>query len=61
MIVEKESYRAALLIIKSKFTEIECGEPADLVFLPNMPTRQREMLLPHVPDTPLDGMKEGVG
>jgi hypothetical protein len=51
--LERESYRALFLIIKSKFTQIECGEPAELVFLPNVPSNQREKLLPHVDDLPM--------
>lgn len=59
--LERESYRAALLIIKSKFTEIDCGEPSELVFLANMPSRVREQLLPRVDDLPMleDGGNHG--
>jgi hypothetical protein len=57
--LERESYRAALLIIKSKFIEIDMGEPAELVFLGNMPGSQREKLLPHVDELPmLEGKRQ---
>jgi len=45
---ELESYRAAVLIIKSKFLEIELGEPAEQVFLGNMASNIRDKLLPHI-------------
>ena len=55
--LEKESYRALLLIVKSKMVEIETGEPIERVFLANIPTQFRTQMMPHVAD--LDLLTDG--
>ena len=55
--LERESYRAALLTIKSKLTEVDMGEPIEHVFLANMASISRDRLLPKINVPLLEEMK----
>lgn len=44
--LKRASYRALLLLVKSKLTQVELGEPLELVFLPNMGAKHVQELLP---------------
>ncbi|MHA1892090.1 MAG: hypothetical protein ACTSYS_13940 [Promethearchaeota archaeon] len=44
--LKRESYRALVLLIKSKLILVDLGEPMELVFLPNVSTKHMKDLLP---------------
>lgn len=51
--LERESYRALVLLVKSKLVQVELGEPLGVVFLPNVAAKYVQELLPEPKDVPL--------
>jgi len=51
--LEKPSYRAMVMLVKSKLTQVDLGEPIEMVFLPNIPSNVRLKLLPKTNDLPM--------
>jgi len=52
--LEKESFRALVILVKSKITQIDLGESKEIVFLPNIPRQLVAGLLPEGKNVPFE-------